>query len=832
MPTPSAPAAGGSASRAGPASRAGAAWRARAATWRARRTSSFSFAPTKKPKRRLERAQRLRGERLELARQAADHADQATTGRRQRFAQGHHDHMVQTFLASDRAFRGLDEEERERLASQCDVEEFMRGQQVLHRTIGKPFFVVTLGTVERTRRNGNPHAVHPGGIFQDLQHGTIAASDKVVCLVVTEACVERGSELLKEVFRRGALKTMVGASLGPGWFDQLDDAQQDAFTGALECRDFAAGDLLMRFGSPPVFLLVVQGELAVVAGEKQMPAVKRTLQNPQDLRPLAKEVLDRGMSFGSKQILEDLPLEDSVFGLQSGRIFSVGQARLLALLGEPLGEVVKKSELRKVLSEIFLFHHLEEEQIKDVLHSLKSRSYKAGSAILREGEAAEHFYLIQAGSVSVTIRGRKVRTLGCWDYFGERGLIREEERSATCWAESACVCLTLDARAFRAMVPGVRRVFEDRMFLQDMPCGIAGLRSTAVVGRGSMSVLRRVFAPGEDGAPLALKCVRKGDVAARERAALLLEREVHLHNHHPCIVHFVKTLQDAQHVYFLMEFMPGGDLFQAMRSIGKLSRPQAQYYVASITLGLDYLHGHSFVHRDLRPEHVLLDADGHAVLAGFGGCCRCAERPGERSTAGPMKAKAEQAKGCEKPRAQTLVGAPEYLAPEVILGGSYTVAADWWALGVIMHELVAGPLPFRSSGGARKSRVGSARRASRQLAGLHALFREICTQPLELPKGLEDDAAASLTSGLLERAPELRIGSSARGAEEVKEHWYFGNFSWKDLLARQMDPPWAPYDLGQQAWEVGEGGRPVVEVCRGDAVVGCVPSSHDWAAAF
>merc|ERR1711933_316193 len=233
---------------------------------------------------------------------------------------------------------------------------------------------------------------------------------------------------------------------------------------------------------------------------------------------------------------------------------------------------------------------------------------------------------------------------------------------------------------------------------------MAHLRSTAVVGRGTLSIVRRVRRFTNDEEVFALKCVSKARVKLKhQREALLLERKINAHCYHPCIVQFIKTLQDCKNIYFLTEFLGGGDLFQAMRAVGRFSTEHAQFYIATVAMALKYLHKRSIIHRDLRPEHVLLDVDGRAKVADFGCCKWCG------SVA----------------RATTLVGAPEYFAPEVVLGMGYTHSVDWWALGVMMYELIVGCMPFGDAGGQNK---------------LPRLFGEILEKPLYVPEHLEDRA--------------------------------------------------------------------------------------------
>jgi len=290
-----------------------------------------------------------------------------------------------------------------------------------------------------------------------------------------------------------------------------------------------------------------------------------------------------------------------------------------------------------------------------------------------------------------------------------------------------------------------------------------------------------------------LKGVKKLEVVkGAQQRSIVMEREVNKQCYHPCIMQFIKTFQDKDHVYFLTEFLGGGDLFYAIREIGDLSKPQVHFYSASIALALEHLHGHGIMYRDLKPENVMLSEHGHCKLTDFG-CCK---------------------KGT---RSNTIVGTPEYLAPEVILGKGYTYSVDWWALGVMLHEFIVGPLPF-------------GRETDDQLE----LFREILEAPLEFPRSIKDEFGISLISGLLDRAPELRLGCSSRGSKEIQEHRYYSGFDWMALSGQYMTPPWKPDTRELKAsWEAFEEIPLVAEgeklYTKEDALN---QSGMEWAAVF
>eukprot|EP00747_Dinoflagellata_sp_TGD_P125419 gnl/TRDRNA2_/TRDRNA2_174159_c1_seq1.p1 gnl/TRDRNA2_/TRDRNA2_174159_c1~~gnl/TRDRNA2_/TRDRNA2_174159_c1_seq1.p1 ORF type:complete len:502 (+),score=119.07 gnl/TRDRNA2_/TRDRNA2_174159_c1_seq1:1361-2866(+) len=459
------------------------------------------------------------------------------------------------------------------------------------------------------------------------------------------------------------------------------------------------------------------------------------------------------MTHGGKGIIEDGSMQNHAIALSTVRLHRLGIGMVQSALKEPVAEVIRLNEIKKVLTDIFLFKTLEERHIDNVVRSLEKKKYAAGDVIVQQGDEATHFFLIQAG------------TLGKWDYFGERGLLMQDKRSATCQAEDTVVCLILEAKAFADIVGKFRKELEHRMQLQDLDVKMEDLRLKAVVGQGSFGTVKLVYHKDDTKKCYALKCVIKKQVVRQgQERSMQIEREINAQCYHPCIMQFIKTFQDAKSVYFLTEFLGGGDLFFAIREIGNLTKEQSQYFSASIVLALEYLHARGIMYRDLKPENVLLNFEGHCKLVDFG-CCKKALRT------------------------STLVGTPEYFAPEVIIGKGYTCSIDWWSLGVMMHEFIVGPLPF-------------GRNSEDQLE----LFREILEAPLSFPNFITDETGISIISGLLERVPELRLGASTRQAKEIKEHRYYQNYPWDAVAGRYMTPPWTPDTVKlQENWEDEEG---------------------------
>jgi serine/threonine protein kinase len=247
----------------------------------------------------------------------------------------------------------------------------------------------------------------------------------------------------------------------------------------------------------------------------------------------------------------------------------------------------------------------------------------------------------------------------------------------------------------------------------------------------------------------ALKRLRKVDVYRLKQVDHVQnERALLTRLNHPFIIKMFAAMQDDRHLYMLMEYASGGELFQYLRRAGRLSLDAARFYVAEIVLALEYLHAFDIAYRDLKPENLLLDSMGHLKFADFG-----------------------FAKVVPN-LTYTLCGTPEYLAPEIILGHGYGKSVDWWALGILLYEMLTGNPPFNGDTPT-------------------AIYERTLKGRLHFPSGM-DRIATDLISGLLTPDVTKRLGCSERGAQSVREHSFFHNVDWNIVLQRGYRPPIIP----------------------------------------
>mmetsp|Transcript_81724 Transcript_81724/g.205640 ORF Transcript_81724/g.205640 Transcript_81724/m.205640 type:complete len:381 (+) Transcript_81724:65-1207(+) len=319
-----------------------------------------------------------------------------------------------------------------------------------------------------------------------------------------------------------------------------------------------------------------------------------------------------------------------------------------------------------------------------------------------------------------------------------------------CWVTTQVIILILVVHALVAYVQRQRKQM-DGMGIADCAedTSVTNLQFKAVIGRGTFGTVHLVQEKGRTQSTFALKCVRFESMARLGRLDdVHVELDIATKLAHPCIMEVVKVFHDFKIAYILTEFLDGGDLFNAIREIGTLEKRHAHFYAGSIALALEHLHEKNIMYRDLKPENVMLNMQGRAKLIDFG-CCKQARE------------------------GSTLIGTNEYIAPEAILRRTYTDAVDWWALGVMLHEFVVGPLPFGRDGQERLE-----------------IFQEILHAPLQYLELVSDETATSAITSLLQREPRRRLGSG--GGAEVKRHAYFADVNWEALEQGRVAAPWVP----------------------------------------
>ncbi|GAM18484.1 hypothetical protein SAMD00019534_016590 [Acytostelium subglobosum LB1] len=209
-----------------------------------------------------------------------------------------------------------------------------------------------------------------------------------------------------------------------------------------------------------------------------------------------------------------------------------------------------------------------------------------------------------------------------------------------------------------------------------------------------------------------------------------------------------QSFQDEKKIYLLFEYVAGGEVFTHLRRSGKFNDNLAKFYAAEIVLALEHMHRHNIVYRDLKPENLLIDHQGHIKITDFGFAKRVIDRT------------------------FTLCGTPEYLAPEIIQSTGHGKAVDWWALGILIFEMLAGYPPFYDD-------------------DTFKIYEKILKGRINFPTFFDLDAK-DLIKRLLTADRTRRLGALKDGAQDVKNHKWFSSINWENLYNRTVPGPFVP----------------------------------------
>ncbi|KAJ3161125.1 Serine/threonine kinase [Geranomyces michiganensis] len=219
---------------------------------------------------------------------------------------------------------------------------------------------------------------------------------------------------------------------------------------------------------------------------------------------------------------------------------------------------------------------------------------------------------------------------------------------------------------------------------------------------------------------------------------------------HPFLVNLHSCFQTESRIYFVMEYVSGGDLMWHIQH-QQFSEKRAKFYAAEVLLALEYFHKENIVYRDLKLDNILLSPHGHIKIADYGLC------------------KEQMAYGATT---NTFCGTPEFMAPEILQDKPYGRAVDWWAFGVLIYEMLLGQSPFRGE-------------------DEEEIFEAILEDEILYPVNMAKDAV-SLLQKLLTKDPAKRLGGGKTDADDIKKHAFFKGMDWDAMLQLQLSPPYFP----------------------------------------
>ncbi|XP_036725948.1 protein kinase C delta type isoform X2 [Balaenoptera musculus] len=279
-------------------------------------------------------------------------------------------------------------------------------------------------------------------------------------------------------------------------------------------------------------------------------------------------------------------------------------------------------------------------------------------------------------------------------------------------------------------------------------CSIENFTFLKVLGKGSFGKVLLAELKGKKEF-FAIKALKKDVVLIDDdvECTMVEKRVLALSGENPFLTHLFCTFQTKDHLFFVMEFLNGGDLMYHIQDKGRFELYRATFYAAEIVCGLQFLHQKGIIYRDLKLDNVMLDRDGHIKIADFGMC--------KENMFGDKQA-------------STFCGTPDYIAPEILQGLKYSFSVDWWSFGVLLYEMLIGQSPFHGD-------------------DEDELFESIRVDSPYYPRWITRESKDILEK-LLERDTTRRLGVTGN----IKIHPFFKTINWALLEKRAVEPPFKP----------------------------------------
>ena len=251
----------------------------------------------------------------------------------------------------------------------------------------------------------------------------------------------------------------------------------------------------------------------------------------------------------------------------------------------------------------------------------------------------------------------------------------------------------------------------------------------------------------------AMKEMLKARILSKKSVnSVMNERKILSYIKHPLIVNMHFAFQDRENLYLILDLMPGGDLRYHIGRHRRFTEVQARFMISCVVLGLEHIHNSGVIHRDIKPENLVFDSKGYLCITDFG-----------------------IARVWVPENAKDTSGTPGYMAPEILCRLNHGVSVDYFAIGVIVHEIMLGFRPY----------LGKSRKEIRE----EVLAKQVQVSRNDMPEGWSSEAT-DFINRLIQRKPINRLGYN--GPEEVKSHPWLCDVDWKKLYGKELVSPFIP----------------------------------------
>ena len=660
-------------------------------------------------------------------------------------------------------FMDLVDEERNQLIDAMQAQTVPKDTVIIQQgDVGDFFYIVESGRVDFVDQGTTVGRCSKGGSFGELallyhcpRAVSCIAQDTTVHLWKVDQFTfrhllarraQRQDHAIHETIRQIAL------------FRDLDEAALTRFIAALTPVNWKKGDKIVRKGEEGrVFYIILHGEVKIHdigLGDSQMDDV----------------IFGPGYWFGERALLTGEPRAANVTALEDVATLAMDRPTFEATVG-PLQAYMEREMRKRFLKTIPFLSRIEitDAEFDQLAILMQEVCYAKGTKLAEAGKPyTRNLWILRHGELLVVQENTdQLFELRSGDYFGDKSVGGSHDHisshTATCEEELTAWVLTrenLDSVLGNRLAHEVVEPCNDlQRSVRTKSVRLHDLEKHRILGTGAFGKVWLVSKKGDPSTAFALKTISKRQLLdTRQEKGVVREKEFLESLHHPFILHLVSSFQDEVLLYLLLPLIPGGELFSVLQRnkdrklLRGLPETWAGFYSGCILEALSHFTQRKVAYRDLKLENVLIDADGYCIVVDLGFAKVVTDKT------------------------FTLVGTPEYLAPEIILSKGHNYAADYWALGILIYELMAGKTPFYSRGSSQVD-----------------MFKRIVLMKYSFPPFMSDEAK-DIVEKLLQRNPSKRLGNLSNGPIDVKTHPFYNatGVSFSDLLDKKATAPWVP----------------------------------------
>eukprot|EP00929_Paragymnodinium_shiwhaense_P080255 TRINITY_DN4183_c0_g1_i2.p1 TRINITY_DN4183_c0_g1~~TRINITY_DN4183_c0_g1_i2.p1 ORF type:complete len:769 (+),score=253.13 TRINITY_DN4183_c0_g1_i2:84-2390(+) len=522
--------------------------------------------------------------------------------------------------------------------------------------------------------------------------------------------------------------------------------------------------------------LITQGDLnadyfyIVQEGVFQVSVLSDEGQSAEKAAGAFVGTIAKGGSFGELALMYFAPRAATLKCSEDATVWVIERGQFKNILAQSESQVTLNYV--KYLDKVEILASLNDEEKQALAEALTEKSFTKDEEIFKQGEVGQEFYILIEGTVCVIKDNAEVAKLTATtkdtQFFGEQALLNNTPRGATIKvASESAKTLVVDKKSFDMLLGPLEELTKrgktgtasiKKIGVPDTAnsqrFGLIkrkDLKKVGLLGCGGFGEVFMVeHLPSSE--TYALKGLSKGYVVKTGmQTSVMNERNVQLMCDSPFVVKLFETYNGEQTLYLLLEIALGGELYATYNKKNLWGKEDcAKFYIAGTTLSFEHLHGLKVVFRDLKPENLLLTETGHIKLTDMG------------------LAKVIVGK------TYTTCGTPDYFAPELIASKGHTLAVDWWTLGVLCFELLAGHPPFESA-----APMQIYKKVQKGIGKVK--FPKSCTGKVE-----------SLIKGLCNLTPSERLPMKKGEINNIKTHVWFGSFDWEAFGTLQMKVPYKP----------------------------------------